>query len=134
MTREPLVYPRTSTPVAQCFEEFFFIFYFSLFLVCKSPTLTVFTKPLIQIDIHLFEPTANHLHEENSSLCSTLEPLYCSSYATAVGGIRFINFVDSNIPIAISNHLALFFPMKPFSYCLFLIIPFIPMTLMFLRQ
>ena len=40
----------------------------------------------------------NHLQEENSSLSSTLEPLYCSSYATAVGGIRFINFVDSDTP------------------------------------
>ena len=35
------------------------------------------------------------MYEENPSLCSTLEPLYCSSHATAVGGIRFINFVDS---------------------------------------
>ena len=28
-------------------------------------------------------------------MCSTLEPLYYSSFATAVGGIRIINFVDS---------------------------------------
>ena len=45
-----------------------------------------------------FAPTVNHLHEENLSLCSTLEPLYRSSHATTVGGIRFINFVDSGHP------------------------------------
>ena len=86
-TREPLIYLRTSTPVARCFKEFFFIFYFSLFSVCKPFTSIVFTKPQIQIEIHLFEPTTNHLHEENSSLYSILKPLYYSSYATAVGGI-----------------------------------------------
>ena len=31
-------------------------------------------------------------------MCLTLEPLYCSSHATAVGSIRFINFVDSGYP------------------------------------
>ena len=29
----------------------------------------------------------SHLHEENPSLSSTLEPLYYSSFTTAVGGI-----------------------------------------------
>ena len=42
--------------------------------------------------------TVNHLCEENPSLYSTLDPLYCSSHATSIGGIRFINFVDSGTP------------------------------------
>ena len=33
-------------------------------------------------------------------MCSTLEPLYCSSYATTVGGIRFIDFIDSGYLLA----------------------------------
>ena len=38
------------------------------------------------------------MRKKNPSLCSTLEPLYYSSHATAIGRIRFINFVDSGYP------------------------------------
>ena len=31
-------------------------------------------------------------------MCSTLEPLYCSSFTTAVGGTTDTNFVDSAHP------------------------------------
>ena len=64
----------------------------------------VFTRIPNPNQVYHFAPTVNHLHEENPSLCSTLEPLYCSSHAIAVGGIRFINFVDSGYPPCTTNH------------------------------
>ena len=36
-------------------------------------------------------------------MCSTLEPLYCNCIATAVGGVRFINIVDSGQPTALES-------------------------------
>ena len=69
-----------------------FIFSFS------PPKSTVFTKLPNPNKVDHFAATGNHLHEENPSLCSTLEPLYYSSHAATVGGITFINFVDSGPP------------------------------------
>ena len=54
----------------------------------------------IQNEFTILALTATHLCEENPSLCSTLEPLYYSSHATAVGEIQFINFVDSGTLLA----------------------------------
>ena len=48
--------------------------------------------------VHHFESLQIILCKENPSPCSTIEPLYCSSFATTVGGIRIINFVDSGTP------------------------------------
>ena len=64
------------------------------------PKSTVFTKLLNPNQVYHFAPTVNHLHEENPSLCSTLEPLYYSSHATAVGGIRFTILLIPGHPTA----------------------------------
>ena len=99
-TRGPLIYLRTSTLVARCFKEFFFIF-FLLQFIFGSQTFqpTVFNQALkSKLKFTFLSQLQNQLHEENPSLSSILEPLYCSSYATTVGGIRFINFVDSGTP------------------------------------
>ena len=79
------------------------LFYISLhFISSFQPSNPLFLPNLkIQIEFTILNLIANHLCEENSSLCSTLEPLYYSSHATVVGGIRFINFVDSRPPSCI---------------------------------
>ena len=84
---------------------FFYILLHFIFSF-PPPKSTVFTKLPNPNQVYHFAPTVNHLHEENPSLCSTLERLYCSSHATAIGGIRFINFVDSGYPTTASriNH------------------------------
>ena len=89
--------PRNPNPVAQCFKDFFLYFISFYFQFPNNST-------------HHFEPTVNHLYEENPSLCSTLEPLYCNSHATTVGGIRFINIVDFGIPYCDMNHSTGFSP------------------------
>ena len=83
--------------------------YIILHFIFSFPPLksTIFTKLPNPNQIYHFAPTVNHVHEENPSLCSTLEPLYCISHATAVRGIRFINIVDSEPPPCTTN------PMTP---------------------
>ena len=65
------------------------ILHFNLFLFSVlNPKTSLFLPNLkIQIEIHHFlSLIVNHLCKENPSLCSILEPLYCSSFATIVGG------------------------------------------------
>ena len=101
-TQGPLIYLRISTPVARCFKELFFIFLFNL--VIFSPQTfqpTIFNQALNPIvKVHHFESLQIILYEENPSPCSTIKPLYCSSFATAIGGILIINFVGSDTPTA----------------------------------
>ena len=60
---------------------------------------TVFNQALrTKLQFTFLSQLQNHLHNENPSLCSALEPLYYSSYATTIEGIRIINFVDSGTP------------------------------------
>ena len=86
---------QTQCPNASRNSFYIFLHFISSFL---PSNLTIFTKPKFQIEFTILALIANHLCEENPSLFSILEPLHCSSYATAVEGIRFINFVDSGIP------------------------------------
>ena len=110
-TRGPLIYLRISTPVARCFKELFFIFLFNLIIFSPQTFQpTVFNQALNPlVKIHHFESLQIILYEENPSPCLTLEPLFCSSFATAVGGIRIINFVGSgNSTVARITMLAWF--------------------------
>ena len=85
--RTPLQ-PYHTTLVDRNFKVFFFTFYFEF----PSANLVTTTTIFVQIrnlnkSLTILNSTANHLYKENSSLSLTLEPLYCSSFATAVGVI-----------------------------------------------
>ena len=101
-TLETLSCPKNPTLVARCFKEFFLYFSSPYFQFSTIKTSLFLPNLKIQIEFTILALTANHLCEENPSLCSTLEPLYCSSYATAIGGIKFINFVDSG-PLTVTR-------------------------------
>ena len=90
--------PRTSTPVARCLKELFFIFYLFYFQFTNISTHCFYKTLKSKLKIHHFESLQIILYEENPSLCSTLEPIYCSSSATTVGGILGYKFVDSGTP------------------------------------
>ena len=75
-----------------------FIFFFILFPVFYHQTSLFLQNLKIQIEYTILALILSHLYEENPFLCSTIEPLYCSSHAMVVGGIRFINIVDSGTP------------------------------------
>ena len=100
-TLETLSCPRNPTLVPQCLKELFLYFSSPYFQFSTIKTSLFLPNLKIQIEFTILALTTNHLCKENPSLCSTLEPLYYSSYATTVGGIRFINFVDSGPPIGI---------------------------------
>ena len=99
--------PRTShlpsdlNPNSPMFQRVLFHIFFLVQFIFSSQTFqpTVFNQALkSKLKFTFLSQLQNHLHQENSSLSSTLEPLYCSSYATTVEGIRIINFFDSGTP------------------------------------
>ena len=75
--------PKTSSPMLQgVLFCILFYFYFNM----HYPTPLFLPKPeKSKTKFTIFDFTANRLYEENPSLCSTLESLYCSSFSTAVG-------------------------------------------------
>ena len=89
---------KTSSLTLQGVFFYIFISFHSKFSMIK--TSLFLSKIKIQNKFTSLNLTASHLHEQNSSMCSTLQSLYCSSHATTVGGIRFLNNVDSSYPTA----------------------------------
>ena len=58
-----------------------------LFLICTIQLPCFYQALKSKLNSPFLAFTVSHLYEENPSLCSTLEPLYCSSLTTAVEGI-----------------------------------------------
>ena len=88
--------PKSSSLTLQ--GDFFYILFYLTFNFPNNTPHCFYHHLKIQTKFTILAFTTSHLCEENTSLCSTLEPLYCNIIATVVGGIRFINFVDSSIP------------------------------------
>ena len=86
-TLEILIYHRDLTPSDPTHQGviFYILIYFTVSFHHQNPLFSSNLK--IQNKFTILALTANHLHEENPSLCSTLEPLYYGSYATVVGEI-----------------------------------------------
>ena len=79
--------PSDFKPSGPMLQGVLFIFFFILFIVFYHQTSLFLQNLKIQIEFTILALIVSHLHEENLSLCSTLEPLYCSSYATIVEGL-----------------------------------------------
>ena len=93
-----------------------FLIFFSFFIQPVNHHTPLFlSNPKIQTKITILTFTTSHLCEENPSLSSTLEPLYCSSLATALGGIQDINFVDFRTPIVARITCSILSPLEDFS-------------------
>ena len=89
-TRGPLSYLRISNPVARCFKEFFLYFSSSCFQFSNITPHYSYRNLKSKLKFTFLSQLL--VTYTKRTLCSTLEPLYCSSYATAVEGIRFIIF------------------------------------------
>ena len=77
--------PKTSSPMLKGVLFIILLHFHFQFSPSKPPCFYKNLKSKTKFTS--FHITVSHLCKENPSMCSTLEPLYYSSFATTVGGI-----------------------------------------------